>query len=895
LPPSGLAGLCPACLLKEGASADTATQGQTKPFEPPTVAELARLFPQLEILALLGKGGMGAVYKARQPALDRFVALKILPSRGESGAGFAERFTREARALARLSHPHIVAVHEFGQVGGAGGSTPLHYFIMEYVDGVNLRQLEKTGRLSPREALQIIPQICDALQYAHDEGVVHRDIKPENVLVDRKGRVKIADFGLAKILNLESQEWRLTGEGEVMGTPHYMAPEQIERPLEVDHRADIFSVGVVFYEMLTGQLPLGKFAPPSSCGRGLHIDVRLDEVVLHALEKEPARRYQQVGEVKTAIQHLGTGSAADASGGASAQAMMAVPRWALGVEYRSKASLFGWPLLHVATGMDPATGRGRHARGIVAIGNTACGLIAFGGVAIGGLAFGGLALGGLACGGGAIGLLAFGGLAVALLAAIGGGAIGPVAMGGGALGYWAFGGGALAVHGCSGLKIDPVAWNFFEPWIDPFMRDTYCAGLGLAAVTILAAALVPAWLQRRDPQVIRRAGYWGQLGLALFMAAFCVATTMTFGRRLPRLWLISGTVTMLPEGWVTWSCPARPTAKPVEVENGSISFISPQPQVEIKAGAPGFVTIPLRLNQSSFDRKRHALVSLGPFVPAQTWSPSYSPETKQDVQQIIHEAHQLMEEGKYGEAMQRLIWCYDHRQELDAASPWSPLLNCLSDWIELGRRYPEAKEALLAIRDQKAKEFAEGRGYFELFLELSNINQYLQYDQNTLAVFNKLAQSDHALAAQCFPVTRPVFVKFGQYKACMNFIGDPQAAFEGAQRMWEMQKQSEERMAGLWRKLTNENPNLKTPDQVQAEQNERLSKQIPGFKPPPRAHPPTANDRFIGDVRQLVEILVGAAQEKEAIRIQDEAVALLDDARLKSAVSDARASIAKPR
>ncbi len=316
LPAGALAGLCPACLLQQGVAADTATRPELKPFVPLTVEELARLFPQLEIISLLGKGGMGAVYKARQPALDRVVALKILPVQATPDPGFAERFTREARALARLSHPNIVAVHEFGQVSSAvaspasgvgvppsakGGTPALPYFIMEFVDGVNLRQLQKAGRLSPREALQIVPQICDALQYAHDEGVVHRDIKPENVLVDRKGKVKIADFGLAKILGCDPEALRLTGEGQVMGTPHYMAPEQVEHPLTVDHRADIFSLGVVFYEMLTGELPLGKFQPPS---RKVQVDVRLDDVVLHALEKEPERRYQQVGEVKTAVEAI---------------------------------------------------------------------------------------------------------------------------------------------------------------------------------------------------------------------------------------------------------------------------------------------------------------------------------------------------------------------------------------------------------------------------------------------------------------------------------------------------------------------------------------------------------------------------------------------------------------
>jgi hypothetical protein len=279
--------------MAQGAETDGAPQRPR--FEPPPLETVAALFPKLELISLLGAGGMGAVYKARQPDLDRFIALKLLPKDGKEEGASAERFNREARALARLSHPNIVAVHEFGQVEG------LHFFIMEFVDGANLRQMELTGRLSAREALQIIPQICDALQYAHDEGVVHRDIKPENVLVDRKGRVKIADFGLAKIMGVDAEVLRLTVDGQVMGTPHYMAPEQVERPLAVDHRADIYSLGVVFYEMLTGDLPIGKFAPPS---RKVELDVRLDEIVLRALENDPERRYQHASEVKTRVANV---------------------------------------------------------------------------------------------------------------------------------------------------------------------------------------------------------------------------------------------------------------------------------------------------------------------------------------------------------------------------------------------------------------------------------------------------------------------------------------------------------------------------------------------------------------------------------------------------------------
>ncbi len=267
----------------------------TGAFVPPTVARLSKLFPSLEITELLGVGGMGAVYKARQEGLDRVVALKILPEEFAHDVKFALRFTREARTLAKLSHPNIVSVYEFGNVEDT------FYFLMEFVDGSTLREVVRAGHLTPEHALTIVPHLCDALQFAHDKGVIHRDIKPENILMATDGSVKIADFGLSRIVGNENQPTALTRTHQIMGTPRYMAPEQLEGSRSVDHRSDIYSLGVVFYEMLTGELPIGRFAAPS---QKVEIDVRLDEVVLRTLEKEPQRRYQHASQIKSDVETI---------------------------------------------------------------------------------------------------------------------------------------------------------------------------------------------------------------------------------------------------------------------------------------------------------------------------------------------------------------------------------------------------------------------------------------------------------------------------------------------------------------------------------------------------------------------------------------------------------------
>lgn len=287
IPDHAPGGLCPACVLRG------ADEPMPDPSQGPTLEEVAAAFPKLEILRLIGYGGMGYVYQARQPDLDRMVALKILSPALRKDPAFEERFAREARVLGKLQHPNIVTLYEHGESGGT------FYLLMEYIDGVNLRQAMSAGRFTPEQALAIVPALCDALQSAHAQGVWHRDIKPENILLDRDGRVKIADFGIARIVGDPERNFTLTRTGGQLGSAAYMAPEQHEKPHTVDHRADIFSLGVVIYEMLTGELPLGRFPLPSQRAA---VNARIDQIVLRTLEKERELRQQSADEVKTDVE-----------------------------------------------------------------------------------------------------------------------------------------------------------------------------------------------------------------------------------------------------------------------------------------------------------------------------------------------------------------------------------------------------------------------------------------------------------------------------------------------------------------------------------------------------------------------------------------------------------------
>jgi predicted Ser/Thr protein kinase len=246
-----------------------------------------------EIEELVGTGGMSSVYKARDRLLERNVALKILHEQYTSDDDFVERFKREARAVAQLSHPNIVTVIDRGEDGGR------QFIVFEYIDGENLKErLVKSGRLSVADALELALQVARALAFAHEQGLIHRDVKPQNVLLNGDGRAKVTDFGIARSLDVDG----MTQTGTVLGTSNYIAPEQASGQ-RVDEHSDIYSLGVVLYELLAGVVPFPgenfvvvamkhvNEPPPSLLDVRKNVPLRVAAAVDRALEKDPAQRF----------------------------------------------------------------------------------------------------------------------------------------------------------------------------------------------------------------------------------------------------------------------------------------------------------------------------------------------------------------------------------------------------------------------------------------------------------------------------------------------------------------------------------------------------------------------------------------------------------------------------
>ncbi len=271
------------------------------------MASIPKSLGKYIIVGPIGKGGMGEVFKAFQPDLNRHVAIKTLLSGEQASEDFLQRFQREARFAAKLVHPNIVQIHDFGTEG------KLHYIVMEYVEGRSLKDLMSEQRLEPESALKIAHSVARALKFAHDQKVMHRDIKPANILIDRQGRVRILDFGLAKSL---ADGKSLTLSSVMIGTPFYMSPEQaFAAPEEVDARTDLYSLGAVLYEMLTGRPPfqgatvlaiLRKIEEEDPPPPG--VSPSIDALVEKAMAKDPERRFQTAGDLGDAIKGCLSGS-----------------------------------------------------------------------------------------------------------------------------------------------------------------------------------------------------------------------------------------------------------------------------------------------------------------------------------------------------------------------------------------------------------------------------------------------------------------------------------------------------------------------------------------------------------------------------------------------------------
>jgi serine/threonine protein kinase len=265
------------------------------------------------VTAKLGEGGMGMVFLAEHPVIGSKVALKAIHPEFVRNAEVVSRFVNEAKAVNQIGHDHIVDITDFGNT-----SDDSFYFIMEYLQGETLADLIKTeGRLSPARSLKIAAQIADALNASHEHGVIHRDLKPDNIfLIVRDGVqdfVKVLDFGLAKLTHGDELATRNTRAGSVMGTPYYMSPEQCEGKVEIDHRSDIYSLGVILFEMLTGKIPFGgagygeilvkhiTVQPPAARGIVPDLPPALDLILFRALAKDPKARFQTMLELQQAL------------------------------------------------------------------------------------------------------------------------------------------------------------------------------------------------------------------------------------------------------------------------------------------------------------------------------------------------------------------------------------------------------------------------------------------------------------------------------------------------------------------------------------------------------------------------------------------------------------------
>ncbi len=693
IPEGSADGLCPRCVFVK-AMAPTADGGAV-PHVPPSLESVRAAFPHLEITGLIGSGGMGAVFKARQPQLDRFVALKILPTELAGQPGFSERFQREGQALAKLSHPHIVTIHDFGKVAAdfsplstLNAQPPLYFLLMEFIDGVNLRQLLQAKRLTPKEALSIVPPICEALQCAHDHGIVHRDIKPENLLIDKAGVVKIADFGIAKIIHSDTDTPVCSESGQTgvsaslaLGTPDYAAPEQRDASATTDHRADIYSLGVVLYEMLTGERPTAKLEAPS---KRVQVDIRIDEIVLRALEKSPELRFQTVAEMRTQVE---AATQTPTPPSTNLSRFSNDPRnWHLYFIYfcredprilvPKRISGLGWTL--------------NFARP----------------------------------------------LALPFLAALLGAVWSAMILLQGA------GVSARAYHITQLIVLSLVIWLCH--------RHSMSAARQLAMNALRPEAGQPAG-EPQDRAGKRLLNVIIVVITVLLIRQFVVGSYQVPGNSAaPEI--PAGSYILV---WKL-SRSAAPGELIAYVRDGK-TFVgrvvrSSDTDITVNRNSAQDESFP----RSRVIGKVVSVLWRGSAPPVsnakEPWSPSTAPAGREDVRQISADAKALQELGRYEEALQRHLWLHHHGSEIAPGYFGVRLSFWLSDWVELAQRYPKAKQALIEVRDQKSRELAAGRGHYELFWDVDSINSYLLDEAATLALAKQIELANPELARSCAPL-----------------------------------------------------------------------------------------------------------------------------------------------
>ncbi len=418
-----------------------------------------RSFGDYELLEEIARGGMGVIFRARQSSLDRIVALKMILEGQLASQVEIDRFKIEAQAAAHLDHSGIVQVFDHGVIDGR------HYIAMAFIDGESLAERIQTATLSDDHAARILLQITDAIDYAHQRGVIHRDLKPANILIDGTGNTRISDFGLAKRRDRKSQ---LTVSGQMLGTPSYMAPEQASSRGEVTDATDIYALGAILYAMLSGKPPFEGATLVETISKVIeqeplplkqvtnnHVSPDLETICFKCLEKDPADRYPTAAELGLELKRFLNGEPIEAR---PLSALAKIMRWRKivarnnDVRLQSATKVMGFPLVDIAFGRDhDRLEDSGHAKGIIAYGDRATGVIAVGGFARGVFAFGLYA----------IGLVSFGMFSAGLFTA-GLFSLGLFTSGGLAIGLYAFGLMAIGYKSIGLFSLGLKSWGLYR-------------------------------------------------------------------------------------------------------------------------------------------------------------------------------------------------------------------------------------------------------------------------------------------------------------------------------------------------------------------------------------------------------------------------------------------------